>query len=116
MFNEMSLDLRVARRQAGLTQADCAHLLGLSKQLVSKIEKAERQPNPEEAAILCVLYNRSFESLFSSVMSDAVRHLDARLGTLPPPHSQWIATYNRQLTLSSLAERLSKDRTSGHGG
>ncbi|WP_417519741.1 helix-turn-helix transcriptional regulator [Minwuia sp.] len=115
MFNELSLDLRVARRQAGLTQTDCAHLLGLSKQLVSRIEKAERRPTPEEAAILCVLYNRSFESLFAAVLSDAVRLLDARLGTLPPPPSHWIATYNRQLTLSSLAERLADDNARDHG-
>lgn len=115
MINEVSIDLRVARKKAGLTQADCAHLLGISTNLVSRIECGDRQPGLEEIAILSVLHGKPLEALLPSVILDAARLLSDRLETLPSPGNRWAATYNRHETLSALADRLS-DQLNRHGG
>ena len=44
MSTEFALDLRLARRKAGFTQRDVAHLLGTRKSLVCELEKGRRKP------------------------------------------------------------------------
>ena len=43
MIQEFTLDLRAARRNSGLRQVDCAHLMGVNKTKVSNLENG-RQP------------------------------------------------------------------------
>lgn len=106
MRHHLSLDLKVARRQAGLTQRDCAHLLGVSASRVAKLERGQRGLQPDEVATLCLVYGRTFEGLFDSAIRDARRHLTSRLETLPEPPKRGTHLFNRQHTLSALADRL----------
>lgn len=114
MTNEMSLDLRVARRKAGLTQSDCAHLLGLNKAQISKIESGERAIRLEELCLLSVIYDLPIDGMATPVRLVAEAHLRERLASLRPPSVRWIGTFNRQHTLSSLAERLESDSPQKH--
>lgn len=43
------------RRQLGLTQAQLASHLGMTKQAVSRIERGERQPTNQQAAAMRLL-------------------------------------------------------------
>ncbi|ANK80036.1 MAG: hypothetical protein TEF_12595 [Rhizobiales bacterium NRL2] len=116
MQNELSLDLRVARRQAGLTQADCGHLLGIDASRVSKIEKGKRQLLPLDMCALALIYGRPMDSLYAPLIREAEVRIGERFPTLPAPPSRWAGTFNRQQTLSALAERLEASQRRIHGG
>ena len=115
MINEFTLDLKVARRRCGLTQADCAHLLNIHPSLVSQIENGKRMPTIRELCILSLVYRRSFESLFAGVVADARRDLHQRLATMPDAPKHWLGRHNRQHTLNALAEQLLDAHSDGHG-
>lgn len=44
--------LTLARKEAGLSQAACAHLVGCKRWMINRIEAGERRPSPELAARL----------------------------------------------------------------
>ena len=105
MSKTFPLDLKVARRKSGLTQADCAHLLGVHRSKVSHLECGETEPTLRDICTLSLIYGRSFESLFSSVFYELRRELRARLVTLPAPGGSWIGRFNRKATLDRLARQ-----------
>lgn len=106
MKNQMLLDLKVARRQAGLTQADCAHLLGLTDSAFAKLERGERTLSSDHLCLLSVVYDWPLDKLLGAELMAAKADLAVRMETLPRPSSRWAGTFNRQNTLSLLAERL----------
>ena len=106
MYNEFALDLKVARRNAGLTQRDCAHLIDVNVSLVSLIENGRRVPTVTETCKLSLIYGKSFESLFSGIMRDARNDLFEQIVTIPDAPIGMRGSFNRQKTLESLAERL----------
>ena len=106
MTNEFALDLKVARRKSGLTQEDCAHLLGTFQPKISQMEAGKTMPSVREICTLSIIYGKSFESLFSSIFTDAIRAIRERLTTLPDCPKQWMGRYNRNNTLNALSERL----------
>ena len=106
MITQFALDFRVARRNAGLTQADCAHLLNVDPATVSVMEQGKRLPSLIEIISLCLVFGRSFESLFSELMDTARRDVLERLGTLPATVRVTAATKNRDATLARLGQRL----------
>ena len=114
MINAFTLDLKVARRRSGLTQADCAHLLTINPSLVSQIENGKRMPTVRELCILSLVYRCSFESLFAGVLDDARHDLSARLATIPDAPKHWLGRHNRQHTLDTLADHLLKAQSDGH--
>lgn len=116
MFNEFTLDLKVARRRSGLTQIDCAHLLNIHPSLVSQIENGKRMPTIREICTLSLVYRRSFESLFAGIFADARDDLRERLTTIPDAPKHWLGRNNRQHTLNTLAEHLLDAHPGGHGG
>lgn len=63
MENSLALDLKVARRKAGLTQSDLAHLLEIKKSRVSKIERGMKQYRFREIVALSLIYDRSLYQL-----------------------------------------------------
>lgn len=115
MKTDLTLDLKVARRKAGLTHSDCAHLLSLDRSSVSRLERGERLPSLEEACRLALIYNRPLDSLVVALKHQAAHDLGGRLSSLPKPPTKWISTFNRQHTLSSLAERLIKSEPGEYG-
>lgn len=106
MYQAFALDLKVARRKSGLTQQDCAHLLDINNAKVSFMEHGKVMPSIMEICTLSLLYGKSFESLFGSVMKDAERDLKERLATLPVVSNRWLGRFTRQNTLNRLSDRL----------
>lgn len=115
MSTEFALDLRLARRKAGLTQRDTAHLLGAHQSAVSDLERGRILPSLEQIVTLSLIYDRSFESLFAAVMRDARRELKHRVGSLPRSVRNYVGTFNRAASLERLRQRL-RDEDPDHGG
>lgn len=109
MTKEFALDLKVARQNSGLTQQDCAHLLGVSDATLAKIEAGKRTPSICEICTLSLIYGRSFESLFAGIFRDVRAHLSARITSLPKASGTVCLRINRQSTLNRLARRLSEE-------
>lgn len=107
MTTQFSLELRVARKNAGLTQYDVAHLLSTKQSNVSRFEKGSRMPNQEQLIKLSLIYGKSFENLYAKMVHDARRALLTQLETLPDEKAgRTSSTFNRPETLERLRERL----------
>ena len=106
MLIDFGLDLTRLRRQSGLTQDDLAHLLDVNSRKIWKLEKGRIVPTLEEVCLLSLIYGRTFERLYETLLNDARTKLDARLGNLPRPERTGIGARNRTATLNRLAERL----------
>jgi len=115
MITEFALDLKVARRKAGLTQSDCAHLLGLHPSRISLMEHSKRMPSVLEICSLSLLYGRSFESLFASVFEQARTQLTEQLAAIPDCPKAWLGRFNRTNTLNALADSLEARNPNHHG-
>ena len=115
MYQEFAMDLKVARRKSGLTQIDCAHLLGIHDTLLSQMENGRRMPTVKEICSLSLIYGRSFESLFSGVFQDVRIDLKERLLTIPKAPKAWIGSLNRQNTIDRLAQDLANNGGAEYG-
>ena len=111
MSTQFACDLRLARRKAGYTQGDIAHLLSSHQSVVSDLEHGRLRPTLEQIVDLSLVYGRSFESFFSEVIVERQEHLTTRLSSLPAPSRKTAHTFNRPASLSRLARRLKN----GHG-
>lgn len=106
MSTQFAHDLRLARKKAGYTQGDLAHLLGGHQSLVSDLEHGKQRPGLEQIIDLSLIYGRSFESLFAEVMAERRQHLHIRLDGLPELSRKTAHTFNRQGSLSRFRQRL----------
>ena len=107
MTTQFSLELRVARKNAGLTQYDVAHLLSTKQSNISRFEKGSRMPSQEQLIKLSLIYGKAFENLYAEMVHDARRALLNQLETLPHEKSgRTSSTFNRPETLERLRERL----------
>lgn len=109
MSTQFALDLRLARRKAGLTQRDTAHLLALDSAKLSQLERGKRLPTVTEICTLSLVFGRSFESLFAVVMRDARVALRRRLAHMPKNTRHCDATANRAATLKRIERRLAAE-------
>jgi transcriptional regulator with XRE-family HTH domain len=109
MSTEFALDLRLARRKAGYTQRDVAHLLGVQQSAVSALEHGRALPSIREIVTLSVVYGRSFESLFGEVMTEARKALRDRIRTMPKSARNYVATFNRGSSIKRLSHRLAAE-------
>jgi transcriptional regulator with XRE-family HTH domain len=110
MTKEFALDLKVARRNSGLTQEDCAHLLDVCDATVAKIESGKRMPTIHEICTLSLIYGRSFESLFSGIFKEVRLNLNNRLASMPEGSGTICLRINRLSTLNNLGRRLSEEQ------
>ena len=106
MTTQFALDLRLARRKAGYTQRDIAHLLNVQQSAVSDLERGRNLPRLEEIIALSLIYGRSFESLFSELVKEAQTALHKRLANLPDNFRQYAGTLNREHSLKRLKRSL----------
>src|SRR5574344_1748334 len=60
------------RKKSGLSQEELANKLGLSRQAVSKWERAEASPDTENLIALAKIYNISLDKLFE-IDTESVR-------------------------------------------
>ncbi|MEM9010622.1 MAG: helix-turn-helix transcriptional regulator [Pseudomonadota bacterium] len=114
MRTQFAQDLRLARRQAGYTQDDLAHLLDSHQSLVSDLEQGRQRPNLEQIVDLSLIYGRSFESFFAALLAERQRRLIKRLATLPALPRPTAHTFNRSASLTRLRARLKQPPE--HGG
>ena len=56
--------LREARAELGLSQADLAAMVGISRNTISSIETGQFSPTAKLALVLCLALNKRFEELF----------------------------------------------------
>ena len=66
MRDELVLQNRVkeARIQAGLSQAQLAELIGVSRNTISSIETGQFSPTAKLALPICIALDKKFEELF----------------------------------------------------
>ncbi|MFD1156818.1 helix-turn-helix transcriptional regulator [Roseovarius aestuarii] len=114
MSTQFAHDLRTARRKAGLTQDDLAHLLDTHQSAVSDLETGKQRPGLYEIIELSLIYGRSFESFFEEVLAERRKLLRRRLKTLPDLKKPTADTFNRASSLERMKERLKPPQD--HGG
>ena len=113
MSSQFALDLRLARKKAGYTQDDLAHLLDTHQTVVSQLEHGKRRPNLTEIMDLSLIYGRSFECFFTELMVERKKRLSVRLSTLPAPGRKAMSTFNRPSSLARLKRRLAEEQDHG---
>lgn len=106
MSTEFALDLRLARRKAGLTQRDAALLLGVHQSRVSALERGRALPTLQQICSLSLIFGRSFETLFGQVMDGTKQSISKRMTALPSKVRSYVGTFNREASLQKLERRL----------
>ena len=56
--------LKEARTEKGLSQAELAATVGVSRNTISSIETGQFNPTAKLALVLCIALNKKFEELF----------------------------------------------------
>jgi len=57
-------NLKSVRSEKGLSQADLAKLVGVSRNTISSIETGQFNPTAKLALVLCIALDKKFEELF----------------------------------------------------
>ncbi|MBQ6569622.1 MAG: helix-turn-helix transcriptional regulator [Clostridia bacterium] len=57
-------NLACARKEKGLSQAELAKMVGVSRNTISSIETGQFCPTAKLALILCIALDKKFEDLF----------------------------------------------------
>lgn len=115
MSTEFALDLRLARRKSGFTQADTAHLLALNRSKLSLLETGLRLPSLVQICTLSLIYGRSFESLFGVIMQEAKSALQTRILSIPKNSRKYAGSFNRDHSIERLARRLADEQKDDGG-
>jgi transcriptional regulator with XRE-family HTH domain len=106
MSKQFAIDLRLARRRAGYTQRDCAHLLAVHQSKISALEHGRNLPDLEQICMLSLIYGRSFEALFGEILQSGRYRLRRRLRSIPKDTRSYAGTRNRERSLEGLETRL----------
>ncbi len=61
---ELKNHLAQARREKGLSQAQLAAMVGVSRNTISSIETGQFNPTAKLALVLCIALDKKFEELF----------------------------------------------------
>ena len=56
--------LAALRKEKGLSQAELAKLVGVSRNTISSIETGQFNPTAKLALVLCIALDRKFEDIF----------------------------------------------------
>lgn len=115
LYNDVSSQIKILRKKSGLTQADCAHLLGVSQSRISAIETGRALPAVSEIAILALAYGKPLDSLLAGQLQHARTIIGRRLGSMPPCPPLWLGRGNRHRTLNDIANRLEALDRRDHG-
>ena len=103
---KVAVDLRLNRRESGLSNEDVAHLLDVDKARVSRLENGKAEPNVTELCTLFLIYGKAFNGLLPQTVEEAAQKLKLRLPDMPQEPEHWRATAKRHETLDTLLFRL----------
>lgn len=113
-MQDFSHCLAQSRRKAGLSQTDCAHLLGVSQAHISRLELGRTTPSVTDLCGVAVLFGRTMELLVEPLFKDRALTIQQRLVDLPEPRLGWLAQFTRHNALQNLEARV--DRIVDHYG
>ncbi|QJB69864.1 helix-turn-helix transcriptional regulator [Parasphingorhabdus halotolerans] len=111
MLKQFSHDLRLARRKAGLTQNDLAHLMATTDKEISALEHGRKIPSLPQICELSLIYGRSFESLFADLMEYGKKKLRHQMPSLSNDVRNHVGTINRSATLERVTRRMNDTRS-----
>ncbi|WP_164989183.1 helix-turn-helix transcriptional regulator [Roseovarius sp. A46] len=107
-MQDFSQSLIDARRKSGLSQADCAHLLGVSQSHVSRLELGHAAPSVPDLCGVAIIFGRTMELLVEPLFRDRARLIRQRLFDLPEPRSGWLGRFVRNNALHNLEVRVER--------
>lgn len=113
-MQEFSDCLAQSRKKAGFSQADCAHLLGVSQSYISRLELGRSAPSVADITGIAVLFGRTMELMLEPLIKERAMSIQARLYDLPDPRIGWLGRFTRTNALSKLEERV--ERIARHYG
>lgn len=112
---EVKVDLRVNRRESGLSQADLAVLLHTDQPRISRLEQGKSVLTISEICKLAVIYNHEISQLFKvfnqKIEGELWNTLRGTSGKSDPSNPLGAL---RQQTLHSLHQRLSVKQQNSH--
>jgi len=114
MTRDFTLTLKVARRQSGLSQEDCAHLINTHRTKISRLERGET-PNIVDICKLAMIYGKPLESLCSEIFREIRQELKTQVDSLPQYQEKRSDRFNRSTTITVLASRLEALEQYDHG-
>lgn len=106
MYHEFILELKSMRQKSGLSQEDCAHLIGSSPTIYGRIERGDRPPSVEEICCLQLLFGKTFESFYATCVGDAGDGLRRNLQSMPKLPGEDCDQLAREVFLRGLSSRL----------
>ncbi|WP_167647435.1 helix-turn-helix transcriptional regulator [Mameliella alba] len=106
MYHEFILELKSMRQKSGLSQEDCAHLIGSSPTIFGRIERGDRPPSVEEICCLQLLFGKTFESFYAACVGDARDRLHRNLQSIPQLPGEDCDHHARETFLNGLSNRL----------
>ena len=107
-MQDFSQTLLVARRQAGLSQAECAHLLGASRSHISRLESGKATPDVADLCGVALIFGRTMEIFSGTLFTERAKEMKERIFDLPEPRTKWLGHFNRNSTLDRLADRVDR--------
>ncbi len=57
-------NIKQSRKEAGLSQAQLANMVGVSRNTISSIETGQFNPTAKLALVICIALDKKFEDLF----------------------------------------------------
>ena len=100
------VDLKVNRRESGLSNKDLAHLLNVDASRISKLENGHGTIAVSEMCALSLIYGKGIEGLFAEVTTNVAQKMRQRMAEMPNEPDGWKLHKQRLDTLNALTQRL----------
>ena len=103
---DVMVDLKINRRESGLSNKDLAHLLDVNPSRISRLQTGDATLMVGEAITLSLIFGKNIDQLLSRTTQKLATHLKTKLAEMPPEPENWTAHIKRLDTLNMLADRL----------
>ena len=104
---EVAVDLKVSRRESGLSNKDVAWLLDIDPARVSRLETGTSKPTVGEVCALSLIYGKEIGGMLRCAVSTVATHLQTRISNVPDEPENWERKRDKRLlTLQHLYQRL----------
>lgn len=105
-IRDVMIDLKINRRESGLSGEDLAHLLGISEARLSKLHTGNAVMTITELCLLSFIYGKTFDHLLERATPPLAECLKLRLANMPSELEHWKAHDKRLDCLNALTERV----------